>query len=97
MAPARLVLWSFLIAQVCDGLFTYAGIYARGTGIEANALLSVMMGVLGPLPALVGAKTLASCCGLFLYVRGLHRPLALLTGLYWLAAVAPWLVLLRTL
>jgi hypothetical protein len=55
------------------------------------------MNVLGPLPALIGAKTFASGCGLFLYGRGLHRPLAWLTGLYVLAAVAPWLILLRTL
>ena len=97
MATGRLVLWTFLIAQVCDGLFTYAGVYAHGTKIEANALLATVMGMFGPLPALIGAKTLASCCGLFLYGRGLHRPLAVLTGLYLLVAVGPWLILLRTL
>ena len=96
MKLGRLALATFLIAQLCDGVFTYAGIHAKGVGIEANTILAGLIGWLGPVPALFAAKTVASACGLFLYTRGLHGALALLTAIYALAAIGPWLLFLRT-
>ena len=87
----------FLIAQTCDGVFTYAGVYAYGPAIEGNALLAAWMGLIGPGPAIVGAKVLAAALGILLYCLGVRRVLLALTLLYAVAAVGPWLVVLRQL
>ena len=52
---------------------------------------------LGVVPALVAAKTLASACGVLLYVRGFYMVLGALTGLYLLAAITPWLMVFHSL
>jgi len=91
MQPARLVLWLFLVAQAWDGIFTYAAVYAHGIAVEGNPLLGAWMTLAGPLPAIVSAKTIAAGAGVVLYVRGVHRTLALLTALYGLCAITPWL------
>ena len=94
MVPAsRLVLLLFLTAQAFDGLFTYVAVTAYGLAAEGNLLLATWMGLVGPAPTLVGAKSLAAGCGIFLYLRGVHRVLALLTLLYGVAAVGPWMLI----
>jgi hypothetical protein len=92
MAP-RLTLLLFLVAQACDGVFTYTAVHAYGLAAEGNVLIATWMGLVGPAPAIFGAKTVAGACGVLLYVRGVHRTLALLTGLYALGAVGPWLMI----
>ena len=47
--------------------------------------------------ALVGAKTLAGACGILLYLKGVHKTLALLTAFYAVGAVGPWLFVLTLL
>jgi hypothetical protein len=84
----------FLVAQVCDGLLTYAGIRHFGAAIEANPLIVSWMALLGPEPALVGAKVFASGCGIALYLVGTYRVLFGLTVFYGVAAIAPWLAVL---
>lgn len=86
----------FLVAQVCDGCFTYAGVSLWGPRAEANGLVVAWMALVGPAAALTGAKLLASGCGLFLYVRRIDSALAAATVLYFAGAVVPWLVLFRT-
>ena len=87
----------FLTAQACDGVFTYVAVSAFGLTAEGNALLATWMALVGPGPALVGAKVLAGACGVLLYLKGVHRTLMLLTLIYGVGAVGPWLVFLRSL
>ena len=89
---ARLVLLLFLTAQAFDGLFTYMAVRALGVGIEGNSLLAAMMTTLGALPTLFAAKFMAAAAGVLLYVRGWHGVLALVTVLYAVAAIGPWLM-----
>ena len=93
----RLILALFLLAQMCDGLLTYTAVAWLGVVGEGNALLALAMRTAGPGPALLAAKALASGCGLLLYVRGFDGVLSLLTGLYLLAAIAPWLLVFHRL
>lgn len=93
MKISRLVLLLFLTAQACDGIFTYVAVDAYGVAAEGNVLLATWMALIGPTPALVGAKLLATLCGILLYVRGVHRTLALLTFFYAVGAVGPWMLL----
>jgi hypothetical protein len=93
MAIPRLVLLLFLAAQGWDGVFTYVAVDAHGLHAEGNALLASWMTLVGPAPALVGAKLMAAGCGVVLYVTGVHRILAGLTALYGFAAIGPWLAI----
>ena len=97
MVASRIILLLFLVAQACDGMFTYAAVRAHGLGAEGNLLLATWMALVGPGAALVGAKTLAGACGILLYLKGVHKTLALLTAFYALGAVGPWLVVLTLL
>ena len=87
----------FVVAQVCDGVLTYVAVQRFGLVAEANPLLVTWMALIGPAPALAGAKILAACCGVVLYVCGVHRILLALTILYTVAAVGPWLAFFTTL
>jgi hypothetical protein len=93
MALPRVMLLLFLAMQAFDGLFTYTAVNVYGLHAEGNVLIATWMALVGPAPALFGAKTLAAVCGVILYVRGVHRTLALLTALYGVGAIAPWLVI----
>lgn len=91
MRFARLVLMLFLVAQVCDGVFTYVAVSAVGIGAEGNVLLASWMHQIGPAPTLLMAKVVSIAAGVLVYVRGLHSVLAGLTAFYLAAAVGPWL------
>jgi hypothetical protein len=93
----RLILIVFLLAQVFDGILTYVAVVWLGVVGEGNMLLATAMHVAGAGPALIGAKSLAAVCGVLLYARGLHGVLGALTGLYLLAAIAPWLMVFHSL
>ena len=88
----RLILMVFLLAQVFDGLLTYTAVGLLGVIGEGNILLATAMQAAGTGPALLAAKLLAVGCGLILYQRGCHGILGALTGLYFLAAITPWLL-----
>ena len=96
MMGSRAVLWLFLIAQACDGAFTYAGVRAYGIGAEGNMILGTWMVLVGPFPTLVVAKAVAAGGGVLLYSRGVHRTLALLTVLYICGAIGPWILVFQT-
>jgi hypothetical protein len=96
VAGTRLVLLLFVVLQGFDGLFTYVAVNALGIGVEGNRLLASVMASLGPLPALVVAKSVAAAAGLLLYARGWHATLATVTAFYALAAIGPWLVVYVT-
>ena len=88
----RIVLLLFLVVQVFDGLFTYVAVDALGIAAEGNRLLAAAMSGFGAMPTLVVAKLIAAAGGLLLYVRGWHRVLAMVTTLYALVAIGPWLM-----
>jgi hypothetical protein len=88
----RLVLLLFLVGQGFDGLFTYVAVDALGVTAEGNRLLAAAMAGLGTLPTLIAAKVTAAAGGVLLYARGWHRVLAMVTALYALAAIGPWLM-----
>ena len=95
MSPSRLLLALFLITQACDGLFTYVVVDAFGPIAEGNLLLATWITLVGPEPAILGAKMLAGAGGVLLYCQGLHRVLLGLTLFYNVFAIAPWLFTLQ--
>jgi hypothetical protein len=96
IAGTRLVLLLFVVLQGFDGVFTYVAVNALGIGVEGNRLLASVMASLGPLPALVVAKSVAAAAGLLLYAHGWHATLATVTAFYALAAIGPWLLVYVT-
>jgi uncharacterized membrane protein len=88
------ILIVFLLAQCFDGVFTYVGVVSYGLGIEANPLLSTLMGSLGHGPALTGAKVIAAMLGICLHLRRVHSAVAVLTVFYLAVAIVPWMVIL---
>jgi hypothetical protein len=52
------------------------------------------MNMFGQGTAVAGAKLVASGLGISLHLVGVHRILAILTGVYLIAAVLPWAGLL---
>jgi hypothetical protein len=92
MVLSRVILLLFLAAQCFDGVFTYAAVHAYGPHAEGNILIATWISLVGPAVALFGAKTVASACGILLYMRGMHRTLSLLTMVYGVGAIGPWLV-----
>ena len=44
---ADIVVVVFLVAQACDGVFTYVGVSVYGVGIEGNPLLAWLMTAVG--------------------------------------------------
>jgi hypothetical protein len=94
MSVGRLVFTVFIVLQVSDGLITYAAISVFGSGAEGNPLIQTWIHLIGAGPALFAAKLLACACGGVLYTLGVRKTLAALTGLYFLAAVGPWLHIL---
>ena len=96
MRASRLVLLLFLVAQACDGLFTYVAVRAHGVAAEGNFILATWMALVGPAPTLVAAKAIAAASGLFVHARGLTGVLAALTGLYLAGAIGPWLYVYAT-
>jgi hypothetical protein len=93
-----IVMIAFLVVQILDGYFTYRGIRDLGLGveIEGNPLVALAIGAFGVRIALVLVKTVATLLGIFLHTRRYHRVLAILTALYVVAAIGPWVVLLYT-
>ena len=94
MLGHQLVFAAFLLTQILDGVFTYAGVSAFGVAAEGNPLLAWLMTSYGELIALAGAKILAACCGVALYVLAVDRLLAILTLVYIGAALIPWTLVL---
>jgi hypothetical protein len=93
---SRLIFLLFLVAQACDGIFTYVAVTTHGVSAEGNVLLGTWMGLIGPLPTLIVAKLIAAAGGFLLYFYGIHRVLAALTLVYAAAAIGPWLMIIRS-
>jgi uncharacterized membrane protein len=89
-----LVLIAFLLVQCFDGVFTYVGVSVFGLGIEANPIIAGLMTHLGHGLGLFSAKMIAVLLGILLHLRRVHMAVAMLTGFYAAAAIAPWTVIL---
>jgi hypothetical protein len=89
-----LVLVAFLLVQCFDGVFTYVGVSAYGLEIEGNPLVAGLMAQLGHGPGLLSAKMTAAFLGICLHFRQVHLAVAVLTGFYAAAALAPWTLIL---
>jgi hypothetical protein len=93
-----IVMVAFLVTQMLDGWLTYRGVRDLGIGIdiEGNPLIALAMSALGVRAALILAKTFTSLCGIMLHTHRWHRALAILTAIYVVAAIGPWILLLYT-
>jgi hypothetical protein len=89
-----IVLVAFLLVQCFDGVFTYVGVTAFGLGIEANPIIAGLMANLGHGAGLLSAKVTAAFLGICLHLRHIHLAVAVLTGFYAAAAIAPWTLIL---
>jgi hypothetical protein len=86
----NLAVLGFLAVQCLDGMFTYLGISVWGNSIEANPLVRSAVELAGLGVGLAGMKLAAASLGIILHLRKVHLPVALLTGLYVVAAIVPW-------
>ena len=91
---ANVVVVAFLIAQACDGVFTYVGVSLYGTRMEGNPLLAWLMETIGHGAALATAKGMAGAFGIALHLSAVHRVLAVLAAFYLAVAVLPWMAIL---
>ena len=85
---------AFVIAQLCDGVFTYVGVRTFGLDIEANPIISWYIETLGVATALMAAKGLAIACATLLYQFAHYRTIGALTVMYFTMAIHPWVRLL---
>jgi hypothetical protein len=89
------VLWlAFVSVQALDGAMSYIGVTLHGPAIEANPLVAWYMGAFGPAVGFTAAKLFAVMCGAVLYLTARHRWVAVLTLLYLVFAVGPWVRIL---
>jgi Domain of unknown function (DUF5658) len=88
-----LVVLGFFLAQVLDGTFTYIGLSLWGPAIEANPVVSSAVAVAGPIAGLAAVKVVAIGFGMLLHLRRVHNLVALLTAIYFAAAILPWAAL----
>jgi uncharacterized protein DUF5658 len=91
-----LVVVSFFVMQCLDGVFTYLGVSIWGPAIEANPLIASAMAAVGALAGIGGAKLVAISFGIVLHLRRVHYLVAVLTAIYFTAAILPWTALFLT-
>ena len=94
MSTSRLTLLVFLTFQAADGLMTYGAASLFGPSAEGNPIIAAWIQLLGPGPAILAAKVMASAGGVLLYRRGVHTWLTAVTLLYAFGALLPWLYVL---
>ena len=92
-----LTLWlAFVVVQILDGVMSYVGVSLYGPGIEANPLVGWYLSAFGPAVGFTAAKLFAVTCGAVLYVTARHQWVAVLTVIYLVFAVGPWVTVLTT-
>lgn len=92
--PGDFVWLAFVVVQVLDGVMSYIGVRTFGPWIEANPIVGFYAEALGPALGFTGAKLFAVGCGTVLSMMARHGTLAVLTAVYVVFAVAPWLEIL---
>ena len=90
LSSAQILWLAFVIVQALDGAMSYVGVSLHGPDIEANPLVGWYLMAFGPAVGFTVAKLFAVTCGAVLYVTGRHRWVAILTVVYLIFAVGPW-------
>ena len=85
------VLVLFAMVQIADAVMTFAGVSKFGLQAEGNAVLLFYMMMCGAGATLTGAKLLAITLATVLHLRSYYTTLAILTVVYVLGAIAPWM------
>jgi len=91
---AQFVWLAFILVQVLDGTMSYVGVALHGPDIEGNPLVAWYLGAFGPAVGFTVAKLFAITCGAVLYLTDRYRWVAILTVVYVVFAVVPWVGLL---
>lgn len=94
LSGARALWLAFIIVQALDGGMSYVGVSLHGPGIEANPLVGWYLAAFGPALGFTVAKLFAVTCGAVLYFTARYRWVAILTVVYLIFAVGPWVQLL---
>lgn len=91
------ILWlAFVTVQALDGAMSYVGVSLHGPDIEANPLVGWYLAAFGPAVGFTAAKLFAVTCGAVLYITARHKWVAVLTILYIVFAVGPWVHVLSS-
>ena len=90
----NIVVIAFLLAQACDGVFTYIGVSTYGIHVEGNPLLGWLMTVMGSGAGVTAAKAVASGFGIALHLIAVHRLVLMLAVFYLAVAIVPWVSIL---
>jgi hypothetical protein len=90
---------TLIILQLLDGILTCSGIYAFGLTAEGNPLMRTLISLLGIIPAVTISKLvcISVVLGLCAQAREIYwLPFALscVGGIYLIAAVIPWSLLI---
>jgi hypothetical protein len=100
-SPRALVFLALILVvlQLMDGILTCSGIYAFGISSEGNPILRTLISLLGIIPAVALSKLvcISVVLGLCSQAREIYwLPVALscVAGIYLVAAVIPWSLLL---
>ena len=94
LSYADILFLTFVTVQVLDGAMSYVGVTLHGLDIEANPLVAWYLAAFGPAVGFTAAKLFAVTCGAVLYVTARYRWVAILTLVYLVFAVVPWVRLL---
>lgn len=93
-----IVIVVFVLVQCLDGILTFIGLKVWGEFVvEANPFVGWLISTMRIYLGLATAKLVAIGCGVLLYWYGLHNVIALLTFLYLVFAVLPWMHFFLTL
>jgi hypothetical protein len=92
----NLIMVAFLFVQALDGALTYVGLATIGQVVEGNPLVGGLMTAFGVGLGLTSAKLVAASFGIALHLFGTHRLIALLTAVYFGAAILPWVAVFAT-
>jgi hypothetical protein len=84
----------FVAVQLVDWIATSQGLALFGTSVEANPLLRFLMERYDIITVLTTSKLFATMAGSFLHFLNRHSLVAVLTLLYTLFAIIPWMKLL---
>lgn len=91
---AQFVWLAFVVVQALDGAMSYVGVSLHGPDIEGNPLVAWYLTAFGPAVGFTVAKLFAITCGAVLYMTARHSWVAILTVVYVVFAVVPWVTLL---
>ena len=103
-APSRTIIKLgaiLILLQVLDGVLTGIGMNIHGTAAEGNIFLRMLMEQWGYIPAIVTVKTFAIgvvcvLCMLSSMVAWIKHAMRVIIGIYLLAAVIPWAMILTS-